>query len=166
MRFFDGVRGALPALMLVCLILLGGCKKAPDTTVIGNFKMGETVQAGPLTYRVMEAHWGSEVPGVTNRPTDRYVVIRLDITNTGDRIIPLPTLTMQNAKGQSYSEVTKGVSEAPGWLGLLRTLNPKQKMEGTVVFDAPIGGYRLLLPDGGEVGSEKFANVEIPADLG
>ncbi len=166
MRVFGKLRLRGAILLIFTVLSAAGCKRAFDSSVIGTYKMGETVQAGHLTYHVMEAHWTPEIPNVANRPGDRYLLVRLDVTNKGNSAIAVPGFTLIAPNGKTYAEVTQGVNSAANWLGLLRSVEPNQKLQGVAIFDAPIGGYKLALSDGGEIGTEKNAHVEIPADLG
>ena len=50
--------------------------------------------------------------------------------------------------------MTEGVESVPKWLGVLRNLSAVQTEQGVVVFDVPLGAYKLQVQDGGEIGSE------------
>jgi hypothetical protein len=74
-------------------------------------------------------------------------------------------MTLIGANGQAHQEVTEGVDSVPKWLGVLRNLSPVQNVEGAVVFDVPLGAYKLQVLDGGEIGLERKALIEIPLQL-
>lgn len=150
-------------LALIFLLALGGCNKQ-DASLIGTFRMGEKVQAGPVTYTVLQAEWKPELEG-GKTPTHRFLFIRLSMTNSSGKTVSVPGFTLQGANGQTYEEVSEGLGSTANWLGMLRNLEPGQTQTGYAIFDAPVGAFQLMLSDAGEVGSEKYAQVEIPVQL-
>ena len=129
--------------LLIFLIFAGisvnfGCGNRDPIRL--EYQMGERAANGPLTYNVIESR---------------------SITNGGGHEISVPLLSVEGANGQLYreSENGEGVSN---WLGILRSLAPAQTAQGNILFDAPLGSYRLRLPDGAETGSEKYVWVQIP----
>lgn len=148
------------------LFLFAGCRKSVDTFSLGTYRMGEIVQAGPLSYQVFEAHWNAEVPGVTVKPTDRFLVVSVEVTNNSADTVNVPAFTLVGTREKTIYETTKGVTDAANWLGMLRSLESGKKLKGVVLFDAPIGSYKLAVSDGGDIANEKHAYIEIPANLG
>lgn len=125
--------------------------------------MGERATNGPLTYNVIESRSVSQLGDLLKLrvPQQRFLVISISITNGGGHEIGVPLLAVEGANGQLYRELENG--EGVGnWLGILRNLAPAQTVQGNVLFDAPLGSYRLRLPDGAETGAEKYIWVQIP----
>ena len=44
--------------------------------------MGERVQVGPLVYQVLESDWRSELGSGGRTPKDRYLFVKVSITNS------------------------------------------------------------------------------------
>lgn len=159
-----GVRTAsrwpIPAIIL--LTFLAGCEKKQDPTLI-DFPMGEKAPNPPLTYTVVESTWRTQLgEGFKIRsPQQRFLLITLSVTNGGGKDVSLPLFALEDANGKSYPELenSEGVENA---LGILRTVSPAQTLQGRLLFDVPLGSYRIKLTDGGEPGAEKFVNVQIP----
>ena len=151
-------------LMLTCALLGAGCRKANDASFIGTFRMGERVQVGPLVYQILESDWRNELGTGGRSPKDRYLFVRVSITNGSSSAISVPGFTIEG-NGKTFSEVTEQMDKVDNWLGLLRNVGGSQTEQGWVVFDAPMTAYKLVATDGGEVGSEKFAHVDIPVHL-
>jgi hypothetical protein len=163
-RYSVGVRTAsrwaMPAIGL--LTLLAGCEKKQNATLI-DFPMGEKTPNPPLTYTVVESTWRTQLgEGFKIRsPQQRFFLITLSVTNGGGRDVSLPLFALEDANGKTYQELenTEGVENA---LGILRTVSPAQTLQGRLLFDVPLGSYRIKLTDGGAPGSEKFVTVQIP----
>lgn len=147
--------------LLMPILLLAGCQQERRTTV--NFEMGERAAIGSFTYVVIENSWQTQIgEGFQARsPKDRYLILSLSVTNSGNSEISVPLLTLENSKGQSFQEMSDGTGVS-NWLGILRNVGPGQTVQGRVVFDVPLSSYRLRLPDGGDSGYEKYAWVNIP----
>ncbi len=129
--------------------------------------MGQGVQLGPLIYNVMETSWKSQLGGgpAARIPKNRFLLVKLTVTNGGGQTSSIPEMALVNAAGLNFQEITEGVESVPKWLGVLRNLAPVQTDEGYVVFDVPLGAYKLQVSDGGDIGSEKKALIEIPLQL-
>jgi hypothetical protein len=127
--------------------------------------MGEKVQAGPLEYSVTEASWRPVLADNGPRAKNRFLFLKVAIRNSGNEPIAVPGFTLLGPDKTEYSEVTEGTREVQDWLGLFRTVRPEETKQGWVVFDAPLGAYRLAVSDGGEIGNEKYAHINIPVQL-
>lgn len=139
-----------------------------DPLLVGTFPMGTGVQVGPLIYTVLETHWRGQLTGspTSKPPKYRYLVVKMTVTNAGGEEISMPLLSMENASGESFPEITEGADEVPQWFGgLIRRFKPAQTEPGAIVFDAPVGAYKLKLTDGGDFGNEKYAWVEMPVHI-
>src|SRR5258706_15122819 len=149
----------LPFLALIPVTI--GCENHGPARL--EYQMGERAPNGPLTYNVIESRSVSQLGDLVKLrvPQQRFLVISISITNGGGHEISVPLLSVEGANGQLYRESENG--EGVGnWLGILRSLAPAQTAQGNVLFDAPLGSYRLRLPDGAETGSEKYIWVQIP----
>lgn len=150
--------------LLFPLLFLAGCQQEQRTNL--TYDMGERVENRPFTYVVVESTWRSELgEGFQVRsPKNRFLVLTISLTNGGGSEVSVPPLSVEGSNGQLYQELADG-SGLTGWLGLLRTVKPAETLQGRIIFDAPLGAYRLRLPDGGETGYEKYAWVTIPLSL-
>lgn len=153
-------------------VLISGCgnasiEAAKDTIPSVTYQMGQGVQLGTLTYNVMETNWKSQLGGgpAARIPKNRFLLVKLTITNGGGKTSTIPEMALRNAAGLSFQEMTDGVESVPKWLGVLRNLEPIQTEEGIVVFDVPLGAYKLQLSTDSETGPEKKALIEIPLQL-
>ncbi len=157
---------ALPTLCLATLALvaglpLAGCKKQAPAQIV--FQMGERATATPMTYNVVQTGWRTQLGDIlqVRVPQNRYLVIALSATNGGGHPVSVPFFTLESPSGAEYKELESG-DGVDNWFGLLREVAPAETKQGNIVFDVPLGSYRLRLTDGGEPGSEKFVWVEIP----
>ena len=160
------------ASLLLTIVSISGCAhasvEAPKENIPNlTYQMGQGVQLGTLTYNVMETSWKSQLGGgpAARIPKNRFLLVKLTITNGGGQTSAIPEMALLNAAGHSFLEMTEGVESVPKWLGVLRNLAPVRTDEGIVVFDVPLGAYKLQVSDGGEIGSEKKALIEIPLQL-
>ena len=164
---------------LIIILSLGsltGCRRGtePETAVaapkipglIGNFAMGQRVEITPVTYIAMETRWETKLGEGANPkvPQNRFLVIKLSVTNGADTVATIPLMKLQGTSGQTYEEVTEGADAEPTWLGMLRHVQPVETKEGVVIFDVPLGSYKLDIPEG-DVGQEKHALIDIPLQL-
>jgi hypothetical protein len=155
----------------ISVLLLGSCRHATgegDKLFLGDFAMGQHVRVGPFTYSVLEAKWRQSLSNEPQAriPRNRYVIIRLTITNSGGEEAAFPQLTLQSSTGQDYPEIIEGVAEVPNWFSpLARNLKPAQSETGNLIFDVPLGAYKLKLLEPSDIDTPKFAFVEIPVQL-
>ncbi|MEO5922368.1 MAG: DUF4352 domain-containing protein [Bryobacteraceae bacterium] len=153
-----------PKLLTLLCLFLAGCEQQQRTNL--NYGMGERVEIGPFTYVVVENSWRSELGEgfQTRAPKNRFLVLSISVTNGGGSDVSVPMLSVEGSNGQMYQELSDG-SGIANWLGILRTAKPAETLQGRVLFDAPLGAYRLRLPDGGESGYEKYSWVTVPLSL-
>lgn len=154
----------LPLLLIPMLILLAGCEPQKQTNL--NYDMGERVEIGPFTYVVVESTWRSQLgEGFQVRvPKNRFLILTVSVTNGGGSENSIPMLNIEGSNGQMYQESSDGAGIL-NWLGVLRTVKPAETLQGRIIFDVPLGAFRLRVPDGGETGYEKYAWVNIPLDI-
>jgi hypothetical protein len=125
-------------------------------------QMGERVQVGPVIYTVLEADWHNDL-GIGSKvriPQGKFCVLRLTMTNAGNKEATVPLLHLEDEQHGSFLELTdgQGVEE---WMGILRTLNPAETQQGRIVFDVRPGTYSLRVTDGAEPDRERTELVAI-----
>jgi hypothetical protein len=160
---FPATAAAAAALALLWLAACGQRQANPSRV----YRMGERVQAGPLIYNVFDAQWKTELgEGAQARsPKNRFLLIQLTVTNSGGTETFAPPLKLEDARGNAIAEDPGGES-VPNWLGFLRKLAPAQTEQGRVLFDVPVGAYRLRVADGSiDPTQEKWALIDIPLRL-
>lgn len=153
-----------PQLIALSLVLLTGCEQQQRTNL--NYEMGERVEIGPFVYVVVESAWRSDLGEgfQTRAPKNRFLMLTVSVTNSGGAEASVPLLNIEGTNGQLYQELNDGTGVS-NWLGVLRTAKPAETLQGRILFDAPLGPYRLRVPDGGETGYEKYSWVNIPLTL-
>jgi hypothetical protein len=127
--------------------------------------MGEKVQIGPAVYSVLDTEWKAALTDGGRAPQQRFLFVRLSITNSGGTPMHVPTFELQSANGTRYQEVTQNMEGVRDWLGILRTVQPANTDHGYVVFDVPIAAYKLIIPANSDLENEKYALVEIPVQF-
>ena len=149
---------------LSCPWLFTGCSRENSARI--DYAMGERAPIGPLTYTVIESMWQTQLGDILKLrvPQQRFLLIRLSVTNGGGSELSIPLLQLESYNGQSYRESEDGEGVA-NWLGLLRTLRPAETLQGQIVFDVPLTSYRLRVPDGAGPGAEKYAWISIPLHM-
>ncbi|HWR53761.1 MAG TPA: DUF4352 domain-containing protein [Bryobacteraceae bacterium] len=152
-----------PVLISVSLaFLLAGCGrqgKQPELTA----NMGESVRVGNLSYLVSEAGWMDQMGdgAAAKVPKNRFLTVRLSITNGGVRRAIIPATEVLDSAGNSYPEVP----QAPGvddWLGGFRALDPASTDHGLLIFDVPVGAYRLRVSDAADIEEQRTAYILLP----
>jgi len=125
--------------------------------------LGERVQLGSIVYNVLEAEWHNELGAGPNTrvPKNRFLILRLNITNAGNREVNIPLFQLEDLKGNTTMELQEG-DGVEEWLGILRNLGPTETVQGRVIFDIEGADCQLLLSDGGDPDKEKLAYVRIP----
>jgi hypothetical protein len=92
------------------------------------------------------------------------MTVRLSVTNSGVSDSAVPAMSLVDAQGQAYPELTDGHGVAE-WLGLLRTVKPAQTERGRVLFDVPTGAYRLRVANDADPEEQKAAHIDLPLQL-
>lgn len=155
-------------LSLALVLFLSACGGESTSTDSFVYKMGEKVSVGSLIYTVLEAEWKSELSsgggGLPQTPKNRFLVLKISMTNSGGAQATIPLLTLESPRKGSSMEVSE-VKDLSNWLGLVRLVNPAQTDQGYIVFDVPTGAYKLRVTDGKEPGSEVTRLIDIPLAL-
>lgn len=161
-------RFALAAAVTCGALVATGCscgKADVDPAFIGTFHMGQRVQVGPIIYTVLESEWRTALSEGGRAPKNRFLVLRVSITNSGSEAIAVPEFELMAENGTRYQEVTENVEGLANWLGMLRKVEPSATQQGAIVYDVPLGPYKLILLEGGDVEKERYAHVDIPVQL-
>lgn len=127
------------------------------------YQMGSPAVVGALTYTVLDTEWKESLEGSLGAklPEHRFLVVNVSITNGSGGDINVPLLALVDSAGKEYREMDKGEGVAQ-WLGLLRPVPPAQTLNGHLLFDVPLGGYKLRISSGGDAESETTALVDLP----
>lgn len=143
---------------------MAGCRKAAPSGY--TVPMGELVSVGPITYTVFEEEWKTELEsgGGPRSPRNRFLVLRLTVTNGGGSDFNMPLLKLEDGKGKIYLEEQSG--EGVGeWLGLIRVVKRNETANGRILFDVPPGSYKLHVFDNGDLENQQVKYVEIPFSM-
>ena len=128
--------------------------------------MGQPVNVGSLTYTALESEWRDSLDTVNGPrlPKNRFLLIRISVTNAGGSDAGFPLLHLVDSKKGEHIEEDKG-DGVEKWFGLLRIVKPGSTDEGYLIFDVPPASYRLRVTTGGDPEKEITALVEIPFKL-
>ncbi len=146
------------------LVLAASCGGRSTMKKTVAYRMGDRASIGSVTYVGLTADYRQELPGAKELMKNRYLVIALSITNGGGAEVILPHTRLIKPDGTEIAEVTE-IDGFPQWLGLLRKVEPASTEQGYVVFDVPVGAYKLQVSSGGDPENEQLAQIEIPANL-
>jgi hypothetical protein len=127
------------------------------------YSMGERIPIGQMTYVVVESTWRNQL-GESFRvrtPDQRFLLIKLSVTNGTGKDVSIPLLTREGSSGQTYRELANGEG-VDSWFGVLRTISPGQTQQGNIVFDVPLTSFKLRVPDVADEALEKYVSVPIP----
>lgn len=159
-RYISG----LAVLFVLSIVVMTGasCKRANKGSA-RVFRTGEQAQVGQLVFTVLDAEWRPQIDGdgAPKYPANRFLVVRMTITNSGATETTIPHLSIQNAQGKVFQEFAEA-GGVPEWFGVLRRIRPVETLQGCIVFDVPVGAYQLRVTDDFEHADEKYAVVEIP----
>jgi hypothetical protein len=138
----------MPRVALICILgtCLAGC--GSNSVEIRTYGLGERVQTGPLEYSVYDTHWYLTLgpPGNPRVPTNRFLVLRMSISNSGATESAVPTLSLIDDAGLVINEVSDGTG-VPDWMGTIRKVPPVKSERGTIAFDAAPRHYKLRVAD-------------------
>ncbi|MBS1875140.1 MAG: DUF4352 domain-containing protein [Acidobacteria bacterium] len=140
-----------------------GCGKPQQLRA--EYRAGDPVKTGALTYTVLESSWKSQLDAfpAPRVPDRNFLLIHVLVTNSGGTEVSAPSLKLENTSGDTFGESDNGAG-VDQWLGLLRRLSPAQSADGWILFDVPTNAYKLRLSDGAFEG-EKVAYVSIPLSI-
>ena len=156
----------LTATAVLALLSVFSCSETKKESSAKPWQMGEKVPLGPFTYSVIESEWKTELMTSKGRmdPKQRFLILKLTVGNGAAERKALSFLQIRNDKGEEFSEV-QDLEGMAGWMGILRDIPPAGSDTGIIVFDAPLGHYRLVLNDGGVAGEERTSLVDLPLNM-
>lgn len=116
---------------------------------------------------MIEASWKSQIAAGDRSwvPTQRFLIVRLSVTNSSAETVAVPSLTLIDDGGRLYSESIGG-AEIPNLWGLVRNLKPADTMEGAVLFDVEPKSYKLKLSDGAATGRIDLVEMPLQFEMG
>jgi hypothetical protein len=149
--------------LLALAVSLAGCRNVGATRT--EYQMGDKIPAGPLTYNVVEKVWRSQLGEnfQVRMPENRFLLVTIAVTNGSSREVSVPLLQLEGTDGKVYKEIETGEG-VDNWFGIFRTLVPSQTQQGRILFDVPLGSYRLRLSDG-DSASGHYTYVPIPLQM-
>jgi hypothetical protein len=157
----------LRAALGVLLLLICSCSSRSAPTRKSTYRMGERAQVGRLIYIVLDTEWLDRLgdPPNARLPEQRFLTVRVSVTNSGTTLSAVPLLSVSDMSGgRKFSEITDAPA-VPEWLGFLRTVKPADTIYGRVVFDVPPAAYQLRISTDAEPENEEFATVDLPLEL-
>src|SRR5271154_1341455 len=98
---------SLGGVLGVCLAAWSGCApaRAPEAKA---HRMGERVTVGSFVYNIFDDQWKTELGegSDTRIPKDRFFLVHMSVVNGGAAEYLVPTLTLVDDAGQSYTELS------------------------------------------------------------
>jgi len=90
---------------------------------------------GPLIFTILDAEWHDQLgePPNVRTPQQRFLSIRISVTNSGVATSGIPALSLVDSRGTTYEELNEG-DGIPEWLGFLREVKAAQTERGRILF--------------------------------
>ncbi len=154
------------AAALLCALAAGCSSKAPQQTQAKVYAVGEQAPVGRLVYTVLETQWLDLLgqPPDNRTPKQRFLLVKVAVANKGSELLSVPEMRLEDGRGGDYGELTEGAG-VPEWLGSLRQLKPGQEFQGSVIFDVPLGAYRLRVMNDADPEHEIVGQIDLPLQL-
>jgi hypothetical protein len=148
----------LPLALLAAALV--SCSTGEKIAPTATYQIGERVNLGHLAYAIYEKQWQNQFGnGVdAHLPQNRFLLLKLNIQNTGGAETIIPNTYLQDDAGQSYPE-TADADGAPEWIGNTRQLKPGASIQGYLIYDVPPKHYQLRILGEDE---KQIAFVDIP----
>ena len=89
-------------------------------------------QRAPLIYNIVDTQFApllGDDPKDQRIPQNRFVIVQVSVTNTGNADANIPGMTLVADSGQTYPELADGKGVAQ-WLGIIRKVGPVQTDAG------------------------------------
>ena len=136
------------------------CSSSNKVPPVRTYQMGERVSVGQLAYTVTEKQWQNQLGGGVDAriPQNRFLLLRMNIQNTGQSEAIVPNTQVKDDAGTSYPEVVDGEGVAD-WIGGTRQLKPGGTVQGYLLYDVPPKRYYLQVSGEEE---KTIALVDIP----
>ena len=135
-------------------------RAAPESVGV-SYGIGDTVTVGYWTYVCRGGRW---TPAILTygeqfqRADSAFLIIYLNAKNNDNSASTLPPVHLVDDQGREFDESSESIYLQSSF-GLLKKLNPGVQSNGTLLFDAPAGHYRLKLSGGFESG--RYALVDL-----
>ncbi len=145
-------------LLPLVALTLAGCNAAGKDAKI--FQAGEKAVVGRVTYNIVDSQTVAKLDdgnGEPRIPKNRFYIVQVSIFNSGNESFAAPTMVLVDDAGKQYPELPDGRG-VPEWIGVARKVNPAETVQGMIVFDAPVGHYKLRI-------SEDFAEIPTYVDM-
>jgi hypothetical protein len=142
------MRAALIAISLLALPLIS-CSSLTSKKQPVIYAAGDKATIGSLIYNLTDAETAPQLgddPNTARTPQNRFYLVKVSVSNSGNDDLPIPAMTLVDESGQTVNELADGAG-VPNWLGVVRKVAAAQTEQGYVAFDAPIKHYRLRLND-------------------
>ena len=125
--------------------------------------IGDTLSVGYWSYCVNGDRWTPYISnfGEVQRANADYLVLDISARNDDNSASTLPSVKLVNDAGEEFSE---SPMLGDGFLNPMTTLNPHVVTRGLVVFDAPLGHYRVELSGGLTSNDTAFVNLVSPTN--
>lgn len=154
------MRSASVAVPILISLAAAGCSslQKPSNML---YAAGDKAVVGPLVYSVVDTQTTQQLGDDPKNPRtaqDRFYLVNVSITNSSSDDQAIPTMTLVDDTGHSYTELSDGTG-VTNWLGVVRKVAPTQTNQGVVVFDAPAKHYRLRVNDPTE---EREIAIDVP----
>jgi hypothetical protein len=143
------MRSTFISLVAISLLTTGCSMFSSPKNQAVLYAAGDKATVGPLVYNVTDTEVADTLgddPNNPRTPQDRFVMVKVSVSNSGANDEPIPAMTLVDDGGKTYTELADGAGVA-NWLGVVRKVGPTQTEQGVVVFDAPTKHYRLRLND-------------------
>lgn len=141
-------RSLILSSLSIISLFLSGCSPSASERKTTTFAVGEKVPVEKLTYSIVDTqilpHLGDEAN--PRMPQYRFYVVQISVLNAGNAEAAIPGMQLIDDSGKTYEELADGAG-VPRWLGVVRKVQSNQVEQGSVVFDAPAGHYKLKLTD-------------------
>jgi len=143
-------------------LLLTACSGSPERKIV-TYSVGEKASVEKLTYNIVDTQILPRLgeDSAPRNPQNRFYIVDLSVSNSASDDLPIPGMALVDDSGKVYEELTDG-SGVPKWLGVSRRVQANQTEQGSVVFDAPAGHYKLKLTDETDPGD---VFVDIPLNF-
>ena len=140
------MRSAFIVASLLALASAGCSRSQKPASIL--YGAGDKAIVGPLVYSVTDTEVTQQLGDDPNARTaqERFYLIRVSVSNASSDDQSIPTMTLVDDTGHSYTELSDGAG-VTNWLGVVRKVRGTQTEQGVVVFDAPTKHYRLRIND-------------------
>jgi hypothetical protein len=140
-------RTPLAAFALLSLTLTACSSGTPVRNSV-TFTAGDKASVEQLTYSIVDTQilprLGDDASPRT--PQHRFYLVNFSVSNAGNSDLAIPGMTLVDDSGKAYEELPDGTG-VQHWLGVTRRVQSNQTEQGSVIFDAPAGHYKLKLTD-------------------